>query len=182
MVLFELLKGVKKILQVSRSWINLRLFSQGEYWINTSAEVDPDTGAALAHLAALNDQVMIGVHSDQHRVNKEVIAHLRHCYAKFARSPDPAPVLAWLGAVEKNFADSLRCRQPFSLLILMHWGVLLMKLDGQRWWARNAGKVLVLELLGDLRSRDTRWEGALAWVQRKMDSRASEEDILGNGT
>lgn len=167
-VLFELLQGVKKILQLSRSWINLDLFSQGEYWKNTPVEVDPDTGAALAHLAALNDLVMIGIYSAQHRINKNVIAHLRHCYAKFGHSPDPAPVLAWLGAVEKDFVDSLRCRQPFSLLILMYWGVLLMELDGQRWWARNAGRALVLELFYALRSGDPRWEGALTWVQGKL--------------
>ncbi|KAJ5794343.1 hypothetical protein N7457_000942 [Penicillium paradoxum] len=167
-VLFELLQGVKKILQVSKSWINLQLFSQGEYWKTTPVEVDPDTGAALAHLAALNDLVMIGIYSEQHRINKDVITHLRHCYAKFARSPDPAPVLAWLGAIQKDFVDSLKCRQPFSLLILMYWGVLLMELDGKRWWARNAGRALVWELFEALRDGDPRWEGALTWVQGKL--------------
>ncbi|KAJ5872333.1 uncharacterized protein N7529_004686 [Penicillium soppii] len=167
-VLFELLQGVRKILQVSQSWINLELFSQGEFWKKTPEELDADTEAALANLSALNDEVMIGIYSEQHRINKEVISHLRHCYAKFARSADPAPVLAWLARVEKDFVDSLRCRQPFSLLILMYWGVLLTELDGQRWWARNSGKALVTELLDALRPGDPRWGSALSWVQRKM--------------
>jgi hypothetical protein len=167
-ILFELLQGVKKILQVSKSWIKLELFSQGEFWKNTPAELDPDTEAALTHLSDLNDQVMVGVYSEQHRINKTVIAHLRHCYAKFAHSADPAPAFAWLAAVEKGFVDSLRCRQPFSLLILMYWGVLLRELDGLRWWARDAGRVLVSELFDALRSGDPRWQSALGWVQRKM--------------
>lgn len=167
-ILFELLQGVKKILQVSKSWIKLELFSQGEFWKNTPTELDPDTEAALTHLAALNDQVMIGIYLEQHRINKIVIAHLRHCYAKFVRSADPAPVLAWLAAVDKDFVDSLRCRQPFSLLILMYWGVLLTELDGHRWWARGSGRALVSELFEALKSGDPRWEIALAWAQRKM--------------
>ncbi|KAJ5185896.1 Protein of unknown function DUF3468 [Penicillium cf. griseofulvum] len=167
-ILFQLLQGVKKIMQVSKSWIKLELFSQGEYWKKTPTELDPDTEAALTHLAALNDQVMIGIYSNQHRINKNVIAHLRHCYAKFAHSADPAPVLAWLAAVDKDFVENLRCRQPFSLLILMYWGVLLRELDEQRWWARDSGRALVLELFDALRSGDPRWERALAWVQRKM--------------
>ncbi|KAF3015783.1 hypothetical protein E8E15_006186 [Penicillium rubens] len=60
-ILFELLQGVKKILQVSKSWIKLELFSQGEFWKNTPAELDPDTEAALTHLSDLNDQVMADV-------------------------------------------------------------------------------------------------------------------------
>ncbi|KAJ5827628.1 hypothetical protein N7447_004391 [Penicillium robsamsonii] len=167
-VLFELLQGVKKIMQVSKSWIKLELFSRGEFWKKTPTDLDSDTEAALTHLAALNDQVMIGIYSDQHRINKDVIAHLRHCYAKFARSADPAPVLAWLAHVEKGFVDSLRCRQPFSLLILMYWGVLLKELDEKRWWARDSGRALVSELFEALKSGDPRWESALAWVQRKM--------------
>ncbi|KAI2718494.1 transcriptional regulator family: Fungal Specific TF [Penicillium roqueforti] len=168
-ILFELLQGVKKIIQVTKSWIKLELFSQGEFWKNTPAELDTDAEAALTHLSELNDQVMIGIYSGQHLINKKVIAHLRHCYAKFARSADPAPVLAWLAAVEKEFVDSLRCRQPFSLLILMYWGVLLRELDGQRWWARDSGRALVSELFDALRCVDARWERAFAWVQRKME-------------
>ena len=166
--LFELLQGVRKIMQVSQSWIKLELFSKGEFWKKTPEELDPDTESALVHLAALNDEVMVGIYSEQHRINREVISHLRHCYAKFARSPDPAPVLAWLARVEKEFVDSLRCRQPFSLLILMYWGVLLTELHGKRWWAKNSGRALIAELLDALRSGDPRWERALSWVERKM--------------
>ncbi|KAJ5980991.1 hypothetical protein N7481_008289 [Penicillium waksmanii] len=169
-VVFELLQGVKKILQVGvgQSWINLELFSRGAFWKDTSTQLDEDTHGALAQIDALNDEVMTGIYESQHQINREIIAHLRHCYAKFALEPEPAPALAWLAAVRKEFVDGLRCRQPFSLLILMYWGVLLGELDGRRWWARDAGRALVSELLGALRPGDPRWQPALMWAQQRM--------------
>ncbi|KAJ5772361.1 C6 transcription factor [Penicillium odoratum] len=167
-VLFELLQGVKKILAVTKPWVKIELFTQGEFWKKTTTELNADEDAALAHVASLNDLVMTGVYSKQHDIYKNVLSHLRHCYAKFARSPDPAPVMAWLAAVDKDFVDSVRCRQHFSLLILMYWGVLLGKLEGKRWWANNAGKALVSELLEALQDGDSRWEKALSWVQSQM--------------
>lgn len=169
-VLFELLQGVKNILQASQPWINLELFTQGEFWKSTTAELDPDTDAALTNLASLNDEVMIGVYAKWHNINQVVLSHLRHCYTKFSHSPDPSPVMAWLAAVDKDFVDSLRCRQPFSLLILMYWGVLLGELDGKRWWARGSGRALVSELLDGLRSGDPRWESVLTWAERKINT------------
>lgn len=169
-VVFELLQGVKKIIQVGvgQSWINLELFSRGEFWKNSSASLDTDTESAMVQLDKLNDEVMTGIYASQHQINREIIAHLRHCYTKFQIEPEPAPVLAWLAAVRKEFVESLRCRHPFSLLILMYWGVLLGELDGRRWWARDAGRALVTELLGALRPGDPRWQPALAWAQRRM--------------
>ncbi|KAK5797377.1 hypothetical protein VI817_003668 [Penicillium citrinum] len=169
-VVFELLQGVKKIIQVGvgQSWINLELFSRGEFWKNSSTSLDTDTESAMVQLERLNDEIMTGIYASQHQINREIIAHLRHCYTKFKIEPEPAPVLAWLAAVRKEFVESLRCRHPFSLLILMYWGVLLGELDGRRWWARDAGRALVTELLGALRPGDPRWQPALTWAQRRM--------------
>ncbi|KAJ5640767.1 hypothetical protein N7528_000392 [Penicillium herquei] len=168
-VLFELLQGVKKILQASKPWIQLELFIHGEFWRRTSTKLDDDTDAALTNLASLSDDSVICVDAKRHGIYQRVLSHLRHCFTKFSHSPDPSPVLAWLAAVDKEFVDSLRCREPFSLLILMYWGVLLGGLDGRCWWARSSGKALITELLVVLSSHSLRWEGALAWVRRKMD-------------
>lgn len=167
-LVFELLQGVKKILTIGQSWINLELFSQGEFWKDTSATLDEDTDSGLGRLAGLNDRIWANGDEAQYRINKDVICHLRHCFMKFSCSSDPAPVLAWLGAVDKGFVDSLRRRMPFSLLVLAHWGVLLGGLDGQRWWAKNSGRALVSELLGALTPGDPAWESCLNWVRRRM--------------
>ncbi|CEJ57611.1 hypothetical protein PMG11_06299 [Penicillium brasilianum] len=168
MTAFELLQGVKKILTIGRSWIRLELFSQGEFWKDTSAELDEDTDSALNQLLFLNDQIKSSSNERQHGIHRDVINHLRHCFMKLSCSLDPAPVLAWLGAVDTGFVHGIRTRSPFSLLILAYWGVLLAQLDGQRWWARNAGKALVTEILVSLNGENLLWEGCLAWVRRKI--------------
>jgi hypothetical protein len=171
---FELLQGVKKILTIGRSYIRLELFSKGEFWKDTSAELDGDTQSALNQLYFLNDQTRLDGVEIQHGINRDVINHLRHCFMKFSFSSDPAPVLAWLGAVDTGFVNSIRRRSPFQLLILAYWGVLLAELDGKCWWARNAGKALVSEILELLNAEDLLWEGCLGRVRRKIGSHGAQ--------
>lgn len=169
-VVFELLQGVKKIIHIGRSWIKLNLFSRQKDSLGTEqSQLDQETQAALDCLATLNDETLARIDTDQYQINKDVITHLRHCFTMFASWEDPANILAWLASVDKEFVDNVRRRQPLALLILMHWGVLLGQLDGQRWWARNSGRALVSELLQVLQPGDARWAESLAWPQRKME-------------
>lgn len=160
---FELLQGVKKILTIGQrqSWVNLELFSRGEFWQKDRlAALDGDTSVALDQLIAINGNQGL-------EVNGDVLDHLRHCFMKFSCSPGPAPVLAWLAAVDKGFVENLRQGQSFSMLVLAYWGILLGELDGKRWWARNSGRALVSELVSSLGTQDA-WEGCLGWVKRKL--------------
>ncbi|KAJ5706550.1 hypothetical protein N7488_006351 [Penicillium malachiteum] len=171
LMVFELLQGVKRILTLGQPWINLELFSQGIFWKDDLGGLDEDTDTALERLFILNQQTTINSKKIHHRVNNDVIHHLRYCFMKFACSPDPAPVLAWLAAVDKEFIDNLHRREPFSLLILAHWGILLKDLDGERWWwARHSGSVLVSELMEELRSEEPLWEGCLRWLKDKISA------------
>jgi hypothetical protein len=168
-VVFELLQGVKKIIHIGGSWIKLNLFTrQKSFWETDTTDLDRETKTALDRLATLNDETLASIDTDQYRINKDVIAHLLHCFTLFAKSSDPANVLAWLAAVDKEFVDNVRRRQPLALLILMHWGVLLGELDGKWWWARNSGRALISELSHILRPGDMRWADSLAWPQQKM--------------
>ncbi|KAL3480801.1 hypothetical protein BJX99DRAFT_219673 [Aspergillus californicus] len=162
---FELLQGVKKILVIGRSWINLGLFSQGAFWTDVIGRVDGETDEALNALGALNESF-----HPQARVSMDVISHLRHCFMKFSCSSDPAPVLAWLAAVDKGFVDGLRRREPFFMLVLAYWGVLLRGLDGKRWWARRSGQALLTEVMDSLGTEHVLWERCIGWVRRKMAS------------
>jgi hypothetical protein len=169
LVVFELLQGVKKIIHIGRSWIKINLYSRQRDLYDTSLpELDTDASAAFDRLAMLNEETVAGMDPQQYLVNKEVIEHLRTCYTLYASSLDPGEVLAWLAAVDKEFVDNVRRRQPLALLILMHWGVLLGELDGRWWWAQNSGKSLVLELLRVLQPADAQWTGFLSWPQRRM--------------
>lgn len=168
-VVFELLQGVRKIIDIGRSWIKLTLFTRQKNLDESGRmALDYETGIALDRLATLNDETLASIDTDQYRINKDVIAHLRHCFTLFANTSDPANVLAWLAAVDKEFVDNVRRRQPLALLILMHWGVLLGELDGTWWWARNSGRALVSELLRALRPGNIRFADTLSWPERKM--------------
>ncbi|KAJ5125162.1 hypothetical protein N7526_007339 [Penicillium atrosanguineum] len=168
-VVFELLQGVKKIIHIGGSWIKLNLFTRQKSLRESDAtDLDCETQAALDRLATLNDETLASIDTDQYRINKDVIAHLLHCFTLFSKSLDPANVLAWLAAVDKEFVDNVRRRQPLALLILMHWGVLLGELDGTWWWARKSGRALISELSHILRPGDMRWADSLAWPQQKM--------------
>lgn len=168
-VVFELLKGLSKILKISRPSMKTRLFlSDSEYFNGNPNNLDPSTDAALGRLATLNDDSVASVDTEQHRINKSAISILRLCFCRFVDNGDAGSVLAWLAAVDKEFVHCLRCRKSFPMMILMHWGVLLDQLDGQIWWARNSGKALVSELLTVLPHGDFRWEEARLWPKQKL--------------
>lgn len=168
-VVFELLKGVSKILNISRPWMKTRLFSSGTAFFDADpANIDPETDAALTILAKVNDETVAGLDAEQHRINKNAISILHKSFCRFADNADAGSVLAWLAAVDKEFVHCLRCRRPFPILVLMHWAVLLDQLDGQMWWARNSGKALVSELLPVVLPGDPRWEEARLWPKQKL--------------
>lgn len=165
---FELLQGVKKILTIGHSWTKLGLFSQGDFWKDVSGQLDEDTSSALNNLSITNENLRDETNAPDYPSNRDVINHLRYCFMKFSCTADPAPVLSWLAAVDTSFVNTLRERSPFSLVILAHWGILLCELDDKRWWARNTGQALILELLESLRTGSPSWMPALSWVERKM--------------
>lgn len=170
LVVFELLQGVKKIIHIGRPWIKINLYSRQKERIESAGplELDSDASAAFDRLTMLNEETVASMDAQQYHINKDVIDNLRNCYTLYAGTQDPGEVLAWLAAVDKEFVDNVRRRQPLALLILMHWGVLLGELDGRWWWASNSGKSLVLELLRVLLPADARWTEFLSWPQRRM--------------
>ncbi|KAJ5793376.1 uncharacterized protein N7503_009354 [Penicillium pulvis] len=167
-VLFELLQGVKNIITIGQPWIKLNLYPHQKGFKSGGPTLDSVTETALDRLALLNDETLSSIDTDQYRINKDVIAHLHHCFTMYSNDGGPANALAWLAAVDKGFVDNVRRRQPLALLILMHWGVLLWELDGQWWWARNSGRALVSELLLILQPGNSRWADSLAWPRRKI--------------
>ncbi|KAJ0417861.1 hypothetical protein BJY00DRAFT_303154 [Aspergillus carlsbadensis] len=181
LTVFKLLQGVKRILTLNKQHITLPLFTQGPFWRkDISTTLDPSTNIAFDRLARLNQSASESnpepstSSPEQSLITAGVITYLRHCFMKFACAPaaDPAPVLAWLGAVDLGFVESLRRRERVPLLVLAFWGVLLMQLDGERWWARGAGRALVDEVMGVLEglrgSTSMEWGECLGWVRGRM--------------
>ncbi|KAL3487267.1 hypothetical protein BJX62DRAFT_213853 [Aspergillus germanicus] len=179
LTIFKLLQGVKRILTLNKQHITLQLFTQGPFWRKeVTTTLDASTIAAfgrLAHLYQIEPKSESNIQSaEKTLMTANVITYLRHCFMKFACAPqvDPAPVLAWLGAVDVEFVESLRRRERVPLLVLAFWGVLLFGLDGERWWARGAGRALVDEILGFVEgekiSQTEEWKECLGWVMRRI--------------
>jgi hypothetical protein len=183
-VLFGLLQGVNELSRIGRPWLGTGLLEyKGRFWDYHPPilHLENDTETALDRLEAMNDDdVSARVDANQHRINKDALSLLRHCFTRFESMKDAASVLAWLTIVNKEFVHGLRRRQPFPLLILMHWAVLLGELDGRIWWAQNSGKALVSELLVALRpDGGFEWNSAQRWVQQKMGLQySSRSEIL----
>ncbi|KAE8152827.1 hypothetical protein BDV25DRAFT_150446 [Aspergillus avenaceus] len=166
---FELLQGVKKIFSIALPWLQNKFFAANHFFFDSlTAQLHPDTEAALSRLTALNDTILADTDPDQHRIIKESIALLRRSYVRFTNYHDAASVLSWLAAVDKEFVLVLCRRQPLPLLVLMHWGVLLGELDAKTWWARDSGSVLVSETLLALRDCDMRLVDAILWPKKKL--------------
>lgn len=166
---FELLQGIKNIIQAGQSWIKISLYTNQTFFQkNGLTELEPPTRRALDRLATLNDETLASVDTNEYKINKDVIADLRYCYTLFTNSGDPSNVIAWLAGVDKEFVENVRRRQPLALLILMHWGVLLGELDKAWWWARDSGRALVSELLQVLQPANPRWIDSLSWPRFKM--------------
>lgn len=77
------------------------------------------------------------------------------------------PILAWLGLVGPVFIGYLHDGESMSLLVFLHWGVLLNHL-GDLWWARNAGRLLVEEISGILHARGDEWRERTSWARGKV--------------
>ncbi|PLB49992.1 C6 transcription factor [Aspergillus steynii IBT 23096] len=168
-VVFELLQGVGNILQISRPWLKTTYFTSRRGFFDVPlASLDADAEASFSQLTATNNTMLETSDPDQHRIMKDAIEQLHRCFRRFAYAHDPASVISWLSTVKKDFVHSLRGHHPISLLVLMHWTVILNELDGKMWWARNSGNSLGAELSRELRSGDPRLEGAWAWPKRKL--------------
>ncbi|KAE8418915.1 hypothetical protein BDV36DRAFT_147932 [Aspergillus pseudocaelatus] len=161
---FELLQGSTKVSRISRPWLKASMFSKYDFWMIGTGDLDSEKIVAIEKLSQLNTCI---AGAEQSGANREAIDLLQSCFAKFARSSHPVAILAWLVYTKKEFIDGMRMRQPFPLLVLMHWGVLLNELGSHFWWAKGCGRDLVTELLAEIKGEDPVWEQALEWP-RKM--------------
>jgi hypothetical protein len=163
-IVSELLQGANRVSQISKSWRQASIFFKYNWEENTT--IEPDIATAIEQLQIINRSIE-STDSTQHQVNLEAIEHLQNSLTKYNHKPHPAPILAWPAFVRREFVDGLRNRQPFQLLILMHWGVLLKELGTLFWWAQGCGEALVVESLSELKDKE-KWKSAMQWPKQKL--------------
>lgn len=163
----DLIQGVTRIHEIGRAWFSSPILT--EYYARDEnlqhGILDSGARAALSRLSMLNHETVMD--QTQRAINQKALSVLEYCFSRLVDSNyHKEDTMSWLILVDKEFSDCLKRREPFSLLILMHWAVLLDRLDGHVWWVRSAGKDLVSELTEELRTSNPLWEAAKTWPQQ----------------
>ncbi|KAI5919617.1 hypothetical protein F4810DRAFT_686272 [Camillea tinctor] len=78
------------------------------------------------------------------------LTFLTRCYAEDARGVFGGFSAAFPSACGAGFAAAIQRPDPLALLILMHWAVLLERMGGEYWWARDLGQRVVEGATGAL--------------------------------
>ncbi|KAJ0413275.1 hypothetical protein BJY00DRAFT_306431 [Aspergillus carlsbadensis] len=201
--LFELVQGTAEINRITGPWLkdkDPRLVYE-DFWDAASrTNLDAGTEAALKRLSVLNDvehdkssgsasvdtllcqqhghgHGYTGGYGYKHVLLETTISLLRQCFRRYTALHDPVSVLTWLAMVDRGFVECVRRHETLPLLVLMHWGTLLARLEGVLWWAGRSGRDLVGDVLGILggqpggmtggREREN-FESALSWVREDL--------------
>lgn len=127
----------------------------------------------IARLRALNDEnfqiayrntSMSSLHVvGQHERNDRAIKTFEECFALCTLEPR-LNALRWGAVMHTEFLTSIEQRDPFAILMLMHWGVLMSKGFCNDWWARSIGKSLVCEGYLQLGRKGQSWQDAARWT------------------
>ncbi|KAI2469616.1 hypothetical protein F4781DRAFT_210436 [Annulohypoxylon bovei var. microspora] len=148
--------------------------------------IDTDSRAALARLRAINDlrnqAVAESVSSEEekdgiieirdHELYEMAIAGLETCYAEEARGVLRGFSTAFPGLAGKPFTALISKSDPFALLIILHWTVLLREIDPSIWWAASISEQLALEVSDLLKTfhpdLSLEWADAMLWAHSRM--------------
>lgn len=94
-------------------------------------------------------------------VYETTMQHLGSALERLAGGSEPGVIaLRWMQSIPAQFIELVRARQPFALVLLAHFAVVLHSLRGH-WWMGDWG-MRVLESIGQ--SLDPEWRPYLCWV------------------
>ncbi|KAI1208279.1 uncharacterized protein F4807DRAFT_432270 [Annulohypoxylon truncatum] len=188
-VALDLVNGSTSIGMMAMPWLlnsalPLRLFISR---MGASKDlIDVDSRAALARLRAINDlrhgatvePVSDGGETDgvieirDHELYEMAINGLETCYAEEARGLLRGFCTAFPGLAGKPFTSLISKSDPFALLIVLHWAVLLGGLDQTIWWGARIAEKLALEVSDLLKMShpdlSLEWADAMVWVHDRM--------------
>ncbi|KAL3454235.1 hypothetical protein BJX65DRAFT_302022 [Aspergillus insuetus] len=183
--LFELVQGTAEINRITGAWLKDKdpCLVYRDFWGAASGTVlDAGTETALSRLSALNvadnkSDTAPHLGNERFTLIDRAISLLQKCFQRYTALHDPVSVLTWLATVDRGFVDCLRHHEMLPLLVLLHWGALLARLEGVVWWAGGSGRGLVsdvLEIFG-IHHEGTRgetdgedFERALDWVREDL--------------
>ncbi|KAH8593054.1 hypothetical protein B0O99DRAFT_627945 [Bisporella sp. PMI_857] len=162
MLLYDFLNGINSVVNISRHWLNSgpckAIFSSRPKF---EPQRKDEMTLPIRRLRKLNNAVT-GAANPLHETYEHAITQLERCFEK-----DKATAVPWLAMAGKDFANELQKRAPIALMIFVHWGVLLDKLD-EMWWAKFSGKKLVEELCWSFNGYGNEWDEATKWAKMEV--------------
>jgi hypothetical protein len=83
----------------------------------------------------------------------------------------PPIVFSWLVFIDRNFFNMIKEKDPISLVILSHYGVVLQG-SAQQWWSDNWG-LQILKLVAEILEQSSlqKYLPMLAWPARRVKDR-----------
>lgn len=122
----------------------------------------PDTSRlAILSLRRLNGILAAGHAHHETEVYETTMQHLSTALERLAGGGEPGVIaIRWIHSIPSRFIELVRGQQPFALVILAHFAVVLHSLRGY-WWMGDWG-MDVLEAIGQ--SLDTEWRPYISWV------------------
>lgn len=168
LAIFELLQGIRKVFQAGRTWLEAGCISSDtQFWDNATGNIDEGTRTAIKKLRTLNHERLATTNDERHRLNVHLLGRLEYCFSSFSETRDISTAMAWLAILDKEFVHDFRRGEPLSVLMFMHWGILLHELNDHIWWPMGSGKALVTELLEVLRPHHT-LEDYTLWPRQQI--------------
>ncbi|KAJ5440172.1 uncharacterized protein N7458_011170 [Penicillium daleae] len=98
--------------------------------------------------------------SHEEDVYDQVLGHLRHCLEQLMGGGEPTDfAFCWAYRIPVRFQDLIRERQPFALVVLAHYAVVLHHLH-ESWWMGSWGTRILNEIVDYL---DPEWRELISW-------------------
>lgn len=95
------------------------------------------------------------------------IGWLEKAFHLYCSDRSTAGLFSWPILVDQGFVDLLKQGDSLATLVFAHYGAVLHLLH-DRWWARNAGRSIVEQLLPSLRDSDPTWSDTVDWLCERV--------------
>lgn len=158
--LFEFLKGINSVVEVSRQWLTngpfKTVFSTQFYECFLS---ESERDGFIQHLHVLNEQFYARSNPSQHQVYQRAINMFEIVFTthKFK-------IFQWLLETGEGVMDGLRRKEPMALILLLQWGTLISQLK-ELWWAKYLGERIVDELSRYLSESEVELGELSQWIK-----------------
>ncbi|KAH8700720.1 hypothetical protein BGW36DRAFT_374845 [Talaromyces proteolyticus] len=167
--IFELLRGVRAIKTSSHGSLRggqmKALFNYPRPYMDPEDDEDVE---ALLKLRQRTDQLGKDVHPEKHNIYLSAIDCLEKSFGEIVGLPErgAGAIVAWPVMVPDDLMILFKEGDPLAMLILVHYGVLLLHVHNQ-WWGKNFGVRLIRHTSEALHQINPEWSSCCEWARNK---------------